>query len=103
MAIYNSVLNAWATSAATNAPSCAESLLGRMRTLAGTERNPSAEPDAVSVSTVVSCHTRIGTWAGAERGDELLGEAAAMYGEGNARVGPDAIMHNCAIQGDTFS
>jgi len=102
LTIYNTVLNAWANSPnRRDAPRRAESLLERMRALSSTGRNPYADPDSISVSTVISCHARSKTRAGAERGERMLDEAIAMYNNGDARVKPDVIMYNCAISGWT--
>ncbi len=99
LTIYNTVLNAWANSHLSNAPKRAEALLDRMRSHANIGKNPGAEPDSISISTIISCHARSKTRRGAERGEHLLNEAVAMYLNGNARVKPDAIMFNCAILG----
>lgn len=100
LTIYNTVLNAWANSHLPNAPKRAEALLDRMKSHADIGKNPGVEPDSISISTVISCHARSKTRHGAERGEQLLNEAAAMYLQGNARVKPDAIMFNCAISGE---
>lgn len=99
LTIYNSVLNAWANSFELNAPRRAESLLERMKSLSSTGKNPSAEPDTVSLSTVISCHARSKSRQGAERAEELLDQAIAMYSWGNAKVRPDSIMFNSAVSG----
>ena len=101
LTIYNSVLNAWANSFQRNAPHRAESLLERMKILSNTGKNTNVEPDSISISTVISAHARSKTRRGAERGEEMLNEAIAMYSQGNSRVKPDSIMFNCAIQGWT--
>ena len=101
LTIYNTVLNAWANSHSRDAPARAESLIERMRILSSTGRNPNAEPDSISLSSVISCHARSKTRRGAERGERLLNEAIDMYTKGNSRVKPDSIMYNCAIMGWT--
>ncbi|KAL7537018.1 hypothetical protein ACHAXR_007541, partial [Thalassiosira sp. AJA248-18] len=101
LTIYNTVLNAWANSSQRNAPKRAESLLERMKVLSSSGKNPQIEPDAISISTVISCHARSKTRHGAERGERILNEAMAMYSQGNSRVKPDSIMFNCAITGWT--
>lgn len=100
LTIYNTVLNAWANSHLPNAPKRAETLLDRMKSHASIGKNPGVEPDSISISTVILCHARSQTRRGAERGEQLLNEAVAMYLQGNARVKPDAIMFNCAISGE---
>ena len=99
LTIYNTVLNAWANSPKHNAPKHAESLLDRMKVLRQTGKNPTIEPDAISISTAISCHARSKTRKGAERAERMLNEAIAMYLNGNSRVKPDSIMFNCAITG----
>lgn len=99
LTIYNTVLNAWANSPKHNAPKHAESLLDRMKVLRQTGKNPTIEPDAISISTAISCHARSKTRKGAERAERMLNEAIGMYLDGNSRVKPDSIMFNCAITG----
>jgi len=101
LTIYNTVLNAWANSSQRNAPKKADALLTRMKVLSSSGKNSSIEPDPISISTVISCHARSKTRQGAERGEQMLDEALAMYSEGNPRVKPDSIMFNCAITGWT--
>eukprot|EP00584_Thalassiosira_punctigera_P016355 CAMPEP_0172576154 /NCGR_PEP_ID=MMETSP1067-20121228/137578_1 /TAXON_ID=265564 ORGANISM="Thalassiosira punctigera, Strain Tpunct2005C2" /NCGR_SAMPLE_ID=MMETSP1067 /ASSEMBLY_ACC=CAM_ASM_000444 /LENGTH=1179 /DNA_ID=CAMNT_0013368817 /DNA_START=1300 /DNA_END=4836 /DNA_ORIENTATION=- len=101
LTIYNTVLNAWANSLRRDAPRRAESLLERMKVLSSTGKNPTVEPDTISISSVISCHARSKTRRGAERGEQILYEALELYSEGNPRVKPDSIMFNCAITGWT--
>ena len=100
LTIYNTVLNSWANSFLHQiAPKRAQALLERMKAMSSTGKNPHVEPDAISISTVISCHARSKTRQGAERGEQILNEAIDMYSKGNSRVKPDSIMFNCAIQG----
>ena len=97
LTIYNTVLNAWANSVEHTAPRRAELLLERMKTLSSTGKNPNIEPDAVSFSTVMSCHARSKRKDGALRSEELLDQAITAYSQGNVKMKPDSIMFNCAI------
>lgn len=97
LTIYNTVLNAWANSVEHTAPRRAELLLERMKTLSSTGKNPDIEPDAVSISTVMSCHARSKRKDGALRSEELLDQAIIAYSKGNVKMKPDSIMFNCAI------
>ncbi len=99
LTIYNSVLNAWANSFQQNAAERSESLLKRMRVLHQTGRNTGVDPDMISLSTVMKCHSQSKSKEGTERAEELLDQAIAMYHEGNWKVKPDSIMFNCALLG----
>jgi len=97
--MYNSVLNAFARSSDPNSACKAEALFSRMKTLSSTGKNPAAEPDIVSLSTVISCHSRSGTREGAERAEELLVTAVDLYSKGNAKMKPDIIVFNNVLSG----
>lgn len=97
--MYNSVLNAFARSSDPNSAYKAEALFSRMKTLSSTGKNPAAEPDIVSLSTVISCHSRSGTREGAERAEELLVTAVDLYSKGNAKMKPDIIVFNNVLSG----
>ena len=99
LTIYNSVLNAWANSYQRNAAERSESLLNRMKVLHQTGRNSGVDPDMISLSTVMKCHSQRKSKEGTERAEELLNQAIAMYHEGNWKVKPDSIMFNCALLG----
>ncbi len=99
LTIYNSVLNAWANSFQRNAAERSESLLSRMKVLHQTGRNTGVDPDMISLSTVMKCHSQSKSKDGTERAEELLDQAIAMYHKGNWKVKPDSIMFNCALLG----
>ena len=103
LTIYNTVLNAWANSGRGVAPKRADALLERMKALSSSGTNPDVEPNAISISSVISCHARSGTRRGAGRGERILEEAMTRYLEGDARVKPDAITFSCAIAGEDAS
>ena len=99
LTIYNSVLNAWANSFQRNAAERSESLLNRMKVLYQTGRNSGVDPDMISLSTVMKCHSESKSKEGTERAEDLLDQAIALYNEGNRKVKPDSILFNCALLG----